>query len=196
MLTLLAIDEAGAEYSCFAPDWPQAHVVDHTAGTADDANPRSVLVESARIARGAIQPLSACNAADFDALIVPGGFGAAKNLCDYAFKGADMAVRPEVATCLQQFNAAGKPIGVLCIAPVIAAKVFANQNVALTIGNDADTAGHIESWGARHVAAAVHGVVADDKLKVFSSPAYMLAQSIGEVRSSTQNLVKAVIAAC
>ena len=116
---LVHLSRAAAEVSIYAPDWDQMHVIDHTKGEAA-AETRNVLAESARIARGAIAPLSALDAADHDALIVPGGFGAAKNLCDFAVAGADMAVRPEVEAALRAFHAAGKPIGLCCIAPVLA----------------------------------------------------------------------------
>ncbi len=190
--TLLAISKAGAQALCFAPDVPQAHVINHLTG-AETGESRNVLVEAARIARGKIQPLSAFDAGAVDALIFPGGFGAAKNLCDFAVKGADCAVNPDVAAAVAAMRAAGKPIGALCIAPAILAKLLGGDGVELTIGDDAGTAAALESMGAAHRVTVAGEVVVDRRLKVATSPCYMLDSSLAEIAQGADNTVKALI---
>lgn len=190
--TLLAISRAGAEALCYAPDIDQAHVVNHLTGQ-ETAETRNVLVEAARIARGKIQPLSAFSAEAVDALIFPGGFGAAKNLCDFAFKGPDCTVNPDVTAAVAVMRAAGKPIAALCIAPAILAKLLGQQAVELTIGNDAETAAALEKLGARHRVTAAGEVVVDETLKIVTSPCYMLESSLTEIAEGAENAVKALI---
>lgn len=190
--TLLAISRAGAEALCYAPDIDQAHVVNHLTGQ-ETAETRNVLVEAARIARGKIQPLSAFSAEAVDALIFPGGFGAAKNLCDFAFKGPDCTVNPDVTAAVAVMRAAGKPIGALCIAPAILAKLLGQQAVELTIGNDTETAAALEKLGARHRVTAAGEVVVDEALKIVTSPCYMLESSLAEIAEGAENTVKALI---
>ncbi|RJF81732.1 isoprenoid biosynthesis protein ElbB [Azospirillum cavernae] len=191
--TLLAISKAGAEALCFAPDMPQAHVVNHLTG-AEMAETRNVLVEAARVARGKIQPLSAFDAGAVDALIFPGGFGAAKNLCDFAFKGADCSVNPDVAAAVAAMRAAGKPIGALCIAPAILVKLLGGEGVELTIGDEADTAAALEALGAKHRVTVAGEVVVDQRLKIATSPCYMLDSSLAQIAEGAENTVKALIA--
>ncbi len=191
--TLLAISKAGAEAICYAPDVDQAHVVNHLTGQ-ETAETRNVLVEAARIARGKIHPLSAFSAEAVDALIFPGGFGAAKNLCDFAVKGAECAVNPDVTAAVAVMRAAGKPIGALCIAPVILAALLGPQAVELTIGDEAETAAALEKMGARHRVTTAGEVVVDEALKVVTSPCYMLDSSLAEIALGADNTVKALIA--
>src|ERR1051326_1725326 len=180
VLALLAIDRADAEAVCMAPNIRQRHVINHLTGEESKGEVRNVLVESARIARGKIRDIATVKAADIDALIFPGGFGAAKNLSDYAFKGPECSVSPEVARLATEVHAARKPIGVVCIAPVIAAKVLGKEHPEITIGTDKNTAKDIEKMGAKHVSCPVQGLVVDKERKIVSTPAYMLAQSIKE----------------
>jgi enhancing lycopene biosynthesis protein 2 len=152
------------------------------------------LVESARIARGNIRDIKGMMAADLDAVIFPGGFGAAKNLCDFAVKGASAAVHPEVARLLQEMASAGKPIGAVCIAPaLIAAALGREYSPVLTIGNDAGTAAEINKTGATHQECPVSGFVVDRKNKLVSTPAYMLASRISEAFEGIEKCVKEVI---
>lgn len=174
--TLLAVDQNDAEAVFIAPDIAQLHVIDHTKGQPEPGASRSVLAESARIARGAIQPAADVHAADLDALVFPGGFGAAKNLCTFAVDGPDCRVDPEVARLIGEMQAAGKPLGFACIAPAIAAKVIGN-GVRLTIGSDADTAAALEKMGAVHVVSPVDQAVVDEERKVVSAPAYMVGDA-------------------
>jgi enhancing lycopene biosynthesis protein 2 len=195
VITLLALDRAGAEARCFAPDVAQMHVVNHADGKVAGGARRNVLEESARIARGDIAELAALRVDGVDAIILPGGFGAAKNLCDFATAGAAMTVHPVLARLLAEAHEAGKPIGFACIAPVIAARVFGARGVRVTIGNDRDTAAAIEAMGARHVECPVGAVVADRSRKIFSTPAYMLGPTIRHVAAGIEKLVADVLAA-
>ena len=193
VLALLAIDRADAEAVCMAPNIRQRHVINHLTGEESKGEVRNVLVESARIARGKIRDIATVKAADIDALIFPGGFGAAKNLSDYAFKGPECSVNPEVARLATEVHAARKPIGVVCIAPVIAARVLGKERPEITIGTDKNTAKDIEKMGAKHVSCPVQEFVVDKERKIVSTPAYMLAQSIKEAAEGIEKLVAAVI---
>ena len=193
-LTLLALDRLGAEVVAMAPNKEQAHVVDHQKSEpVESASARNVFDESARISRGNLHELGSVNADDLDALILPGGFGAAKNLCDFAFKGADMTVDETLATLIQNVHSAGKPLGFICIAPAIAAKVLGEAKPKLTIGNDPDTAAAINGFGAEHVDCPVDEIVVDERLKVVSTPAYMLGPSIAPVAKGIDKLVEKVV---
>ncbi|WP_029009532.1 isoprenoid biosynthesis glyoxalase ElbB [Azospirillum halopraeferens] len=189
--TLLAIDRIGGEAKCYAPDVDQAHVVNHLTGEVT-AERRNVLIEAARIARGKITPLAAFNAEDVDVLIFPGGFGAAKNLCDFAFKGADCAVNPDVESAVRAMKAAGKPIGALCIAPAILARLMGGEGVELTIGSDAETAAALQAMGARHTATTHCEVVVDRASKIVTAPCYMLDASVSQIADGAANAVKAL----
>ena len=189
-LTLLAVNRQGAEYQCYAPDVDQAHVVNHVTGE-ETAETRNVLVESARIARGDIKDLEEFDAAAVDAVIFPGGFGAAKNLSSFAFEGPACTVQDDVARVLKDMVAANKPIGALCIAPATVAKVL--EGAEVTIGQDAGTAQAIEKMGGRHTATTHGEVVVDASLKLVTSPCYMLDADIGQIADGAENTVKTVI---
>lgn len=191
-LTLLALDEADAVVQCFAPDMPQLHVVNHLTGE-EMPESRNVLVEAARLARGHIRPVTEARVADFDALIIPGGFGAAKNLCNFAVKGSDMTVQPEVLAFAKGMHAAGKPVGLVCIAPAMAPKI-GGAGTQYTIGNDAGTAAAINAMGGRHVECAVDDCVVDRERKIVTTPAYMYPARIREARAGIGKLVEAVLA--
>ncbi|OFX32294.1 MAG: isoprenoid biosynthesis protein ElbB [Bacteroidetes bacterium GWA2_32_17] len=189
-LTLLAIKKQGADYEIFAPDIEQYHVVNHLTGKEMNEK-RNVLVESARIARGNIKPLSAFRASDFDGLIFPGGFGAAKNLSDYAFKGAKAKINPEVKKAIIEVASANKPIGALCIAPTIIANVLGN--VTLTIGQDEKTAKDLIKFGSTHINTKQCEVVVDKKNKIVTNPCYMLESTIVEIAEGAENVVKEML---
>ena len=192
VVTLLALDRAGAQAICMAPDIPQAHVVDHRAKAPSQDGGRNVLVESARIARGEILELKSVTPDALDALIVPGGYGAAKNLCDFAFQGKDCTAQPDLAKLIRALHEMKKPMGFICIAPVLAARIFGNK-VQVTIGNDPDTARAVEAMGALHVECPVDMCVVDKKNRIVSTPAYMLPASIREVAGGIERLVKEVL---
>ncbi|MCF6171511.1 MAG: isoprenoid biosynthesis glyoxalase ElbB [Bacteroidales bacterium] len=186
-LTMLAIMRQGATYQCFAPDIPQHHVINHLNGKEMDES-RNVLIESARIARGDIKPLHEFDGNDFDALIFPGGFGAAKNLSTVAFDGANASVNPEVEKAVKQMISLKKPIGALCISPAFIAKILKDVNV--TIGSDKGTADAIEAMGATHVETTHGDVVFDEDKMVFTTPCYMLDANILDIDDGANNVVK------
>ncbi len=190
VMTFYAIAKQGAAYLCFAPDIAQHHVVNHLTGK-EAPEKRNVLVESARIARGKIKPLSQFNPREFDALIFPGGFGAAKNFCSYAFDRDNCTVNPEVAMAIKEMLSLQKPIGALCISPVILAKVIGN--VELTIGNDQETIKDIEKMGATHHMKTHAEVVVDSRHKVFTTPCYMLDATIVDIAEGAGNIVKEML---
>lgn len=197
VFTLLALDNAGAQVVCCAPAGNQAHVVDHLTGKPTDES-RSILAESARIARGKVTDLAQIKAADFDAVFMPGGYGAAKNLCSYAFDGAEAKPHVEVARVLREFHAAAKPIGAVCIAPAVVASVFRGSGVkpVLTIGTDDASAGHIADMGSEHVSCQVKDFIVDKTNKIVSSPAYMLGKGPAEVYVGIEKAVRAVLELC
>ena len=191
--SLLSLDRRGAKFVAMAPDVEQLHVVDHRKGAPAEGQQRRVLDEAARIVRGQIVDMASVAAKDLDALIFPGGFGAAKNLCTFAVDGRNMRVLPEVERLAREVRSAGKPSGYICIAPVIAAKLFGAEHPKLTIGDDRDTAAAIESWGARHVDCKVEEIAVDERLKLVSTPAYMLGPWIAPVAAGIDKLVSAVL---
>ncbi len=190
-LTMWAIMKHGGTYQVFAPDIDQHHVINHITGEEMDEK-RNVLVESARIARGVIRDLKEYNPADFDAIIFPGGFGAAKNLSTVAFDGPDAKVDPEVERAVKETHQAGKPIGALCIAPAVIAKILGN--VTITVGQDESTIEAIEKMGASH-AETTHGeVIVDKKNKIYSSPCYMLDANILQIGQGVDQVVERMVA--
>jgi len=191
VLTLLALDRAGAQAVCFAPDKSQLHVINHLTGD-EMPEERNVLVESARIARGKIRPLSQADAGQLDALIVPGGFGAVKNLSSFASEGAECWIDKDLAKLTQQMYKANKPIGFMCIAPALLPKLL-DQQVRLTIGNDPDLGEVIDAMGGEPVICPVDDIVVDIENKVVTTPAYMLAKSIGEAADGIDKLVSRVL---
>ncbi|MBX9406280.1 isoprenoid biosynthesis glyoxalase ElbB [Pseudomonas baetica] len=191
VITLLRLDQRGAQVQCFAPDIAQLHVINHLTGE-EMPESRNVLVESARIARGNIKDIRQADVEDFDALIVPGGFGAAKNLSNFAIEGAGCTVQPDVLALAEAFAEAGKPVGLICISPALAAKIY-GPGVTCTIGNDTDTATAMNKMGASHEECAVGDIIEDKARKLVTTPAYMLAQNISEAASGINKLVDRVL---
>lgn len=189
-LSLLAIARQGGSYEIFAPDINQHHVINHITGEEMDEQ-RNVLVESARIARGKIRNLKEFNPASFDGLLLPGGFGAAKNLSSWAFEGTDASILPEVEEAISGMTALKKPVGALCISPVILAKVLGK--VHLTIGDDEGTIDALESLGATHVYTTHGEVVVDPEYNLVTTPCYMLDASIDQIAEGAHNVVDAMI---
>jgi len=190
VLTLLALQRQGAAYQCYAPDVDQAHVVNHMTGE-ETGETRNVLIEASRIARGDIKPLSELKASGVDAVVFPGGFGAAKNLSSFAFDGPDCTVNEDVARVIKDFVAAKKPIGALCITPAVVAKVL--DGVELTIGQDAGTAEAIEAMGCSHTTTDHGQIVIDEANKIVTSPCYMLDANIGQIADGAEATVKKVL---
>lgn len=192
VLSLLYLDQQGANVSLFAPDMPQAHVVNHMNGD-ESREERNILTESARIARGDIQPLTALDTNQFDGLVMPGGFGVAKQLCDFAFKGGAFTVQEDVAAIIKHFHHDGKPIGAMCIAPVLVAKALEGKQLTMTIGEDADTAAVIEQLGHTHQTAASEVAVVDSANKIVTCSAYMREDRIAPIAQGIEQLVQAVL---
>lgn len=190
VLTMLAIDKNGAGYDLFAPDMLQHHTINHLSGEEMNEK-RNVLVESARIARGNIKALDQFDAADYDALIFPGGFGAAKNLSTFAFKGANCEVLEDVRNAVLSMVERNKPVGAMCISPAVIAKIL--HDVDVTIGENAEEAAEIKKMGARHVNSKHGDVIRDKELKVFSTPCYNIPASISQVAMDAEYLVVALL---
>ncbi|MEF1257021.1 isoprenoid biosynthesis glyoxalase ElbB [Vibrio sp. M260112] len=191
VLSLHAIEKQGASWHCFAPNIDQLHVINHKTGEEMEET-RNVLVEAARIARGKIEDVAKLNVDDYDALLLPGGFGAAKNLTDFAVKGAECSINTHVASACRAFAQARKPAGYLCIAPTIIPLIY-DQGVKATIGNDAATAAAFNTLGGLHVESQVDQVVFDEQHLVLSTPAYMLAENISEAAKGIEALVEKLV---
>ncbi len=193
VITLLALDRANVDIVMAAPD-VELDVVDHYSGEATGER-RNVLVESARIARGKVKPLRELGASEIDALILPGGFGAAKNLCDFAVKGSEATAIPEVARIVRDVHKAGKPIGAMCIAPAILAAAFSGEGFSpsITIGTDEGTADNLNAMGASHVACDVRDFVIDTEQKLVTTPAYMTAERMNEAAEGIEKMVAEVL---
>ena len=192
VLTLLALDRAGAEVICMAPNIDQMHVVNHLTGEVAAGEKRNVLVESARIARGKIMDIKDVRIEDVDGLVIPGGFGAAKNLSDFAVSGLDCQVHRELRRLIKGLVVKGKPVAALCIAPVLLAKVLGDEGFShqITIGADQETAQTLALMGATHTECAVDRCVYDHHNKLITTPAYMLAKSIGEAAAGIEAAVR------
>ena len=188
---LLSIEQHHCEYQCFAPNRPQHEVIDHlTEKTVKEK--RNVLTEAARLARSRVLPIEEYKPEDYDGLLFSGGYGVAKNLCDYAFRGADMEVQPDVARVILETRAANKPIGGMCIAPVMFAKLI--PGVCITLGNEGTPdADNVRKMGAEHVQTEAGDVCADNELLVFTTPAYMLDSTLKNVYDGAYNLVDTII---
>ena len=195
VLTLLFLDRGGASVRCMAPDVDQLHVIDHLTQQESDER-RNVLAESARIARGDIQDVASVSAADLDALIIPGGFGAAKNLSDFAVAGPDATVHPQVQRLLEEMAGQSKPIGAICIAPSTLTRALGARQPRVTIGNDVGTAAGIEAMGGVHNDCVVEEICVDEKNRIVSTPAYMLGPGIKEVAVGIEKLVDRILGMC
>lgn len=192
---LWALSVAGAEAKMFALDEPQSDVVNCLTGQTVAGEKRSQIVEAARIARGAVAPLEKLNPAEFDAIALPGGFGAAKNLCTFAKEGGGGKVHPVLQEKLEGFLSAGKPIGAVCIAPAILALAFRGKALELTLGAASEASAEVEKLGHKHVAKKASEWHLDRRHKVLSTPAYMydsapLSEIFEGIRGMVAELVK------
>lgn len=187
---LLHLDRHHAQVTIAAPDVEQADVINHHTGQAMKEK-RNVRVEAARIARGPVKDLAEVRGEEFDAVILPGGYGAAKNLCNFASKGAACVVNPQVARVLNEAHDSGKPLGLICISPTIGARLV--QGATVTIGSDQETAQAIEKMGAKHQNRPTTGICVDEENRIVSTPAYMRAQRVSEVYEGIGKLVDRVL---
>jgi enhancing lycopene biosynthesis protein 2 len=190
-LTLLALDQAGAQIVCFGPTEDQPHVIDHCTGNVVEGQSRNMLVEAARIARGDIKDIANVHAAELDAVVFPGGLGAAKCLSTFASDGAQCSVLPEVSRLIGEMIDAGRPIGAICIAPAMLTRVLGQRSIKarVTIGNDPKVAAAIGEMGGDHHECPVDSCIVDREHKVVTTPAYMLANGPAEVYSGVRQLV-------
>lgn len=201
VFALLALDQRGAEVQCLAPDAPQAHVVNHVSGQAVEGATRNILEEASRIARvGQCLDLAQAKASDYDALVLPGGYGVAKNLCDFAFKGTEGAVRPEVAAFIHAFFEAGKPVGAICISPALVGLCLAavGKSASLTLGNGQDIQAAMEKLGHHcQSVPTAREIVIDEGLKLVTTPAYMFDDArLSDVWVGIDRCIEAVLARC
>lgn len=173
VLTLLALDTANIEYQIFAPDEPLFHVIDHVSGEISEGESRNILQEAGRIARGEISTLNKLDENEFDGLIIPGGFGVAKNLSTFAFKGAEASVHSTVASILKAFHQSKKPIGAICISPALLALTFGHLHPTITLGSDVNIAKEIEKTGSIHHVCQTSDCVVDNQNLFVTTPAYM-----------------------
>ncbi|RDB44811.1 isoprenoid biosynthesis protein ElbB [Halomonas sp. DQ26W] len=187
-LTLLRLDQLGIGYRCFAPDIEQHHVINHRTGEMAEGEVRRVLVESARLARGDISPLEDLDAVEFDAVILPGGFGAAKNFSNFAWAGSDMEVLEGLVEAVAPFHESRKPIGLMCISPALVPKLL-GSGISVTIGHDPGVSGAISAMGGLHRSCGVEDIVVDFENRVVTTPAYMLATRISEAATGIFKLV-------
>ncbi len=194
VLTMLFLDKAGVEMILMAPNIDQMHVINHYTGQEMEEY-RNVLVESSRIARGEIKDMAEVSGNDLDALIIPGGFGVAKNLCDYAMAGPECSVNPDVYRLIVELRLMNKPIGAICIAPVMMAKILGEQEESanMTIGYDETTSKDIISMGSKHVDCPATEMIIDEDKKIVTTPAYMEANSIKEAADGIEQLIKKVL---
>ncbi|MDR2287040.1 MAG: isoprenoid biosynthesis glyoxalase ElbB [Prevotellaceae bacterium] len=189
-LALLAIRKAGCEYSVFAPDKEQTDVVNHYTGATVQGK-RNILAEAARIARQKALPLAKLNPEEFDAIVLPGGYGVAKNLSNYMYKGENYSVIPEVEQVLRRANELKKPVGAMCIAPVLLAKVF--KGCRITLGAVSGASEDVEKNGAEHIVTTHGETVVDEKYRLVTTPGYMLDANIEHIAEGADNLVKELL---
>jgi|TARA_B100001778_G_scaffold211586_1_gene175184 enhancing lycopene biosynthesis protein 2 len=194
VLTMLFLDRLRAETIMMAPNIDQMHVINHYTGQEMDEY-RNVLVESARIARGNIKDMAEIRGEDLNALIIPGGLGASKNLSDFAMSGPECSVNPDVYRIVVEMILAKKPIGAICIAPAIMAKILAEQSLSgrLTVGNDKTTSEDIVAMGSKHQNCSSEEIAIDNENKIVTTPAYMNAESISEAAKGIEKLVDQVV---
>lgn len=192
---LLALSQQGAVFHCFAPNENQLDVVNCLTGEAVEGEKRNMLVEAARIARGDVRPLTQLMARDFDGIVLPGGFGAAKNLCNFAFKGHAGEVRADLQKVLKDFKGANKPIGAVCIAPAIVALAFKGEGFILTLGEQGEAVQKLQKLGHTHKVCAAHSSVVDSKHKIVTTPAYMHDEAtMADIFKGIESLVREVLA--
>jgi len=189
IFTLLNLDQLNIAVDIFAPDMDQYHVINHLSGEVME-DKRNVLIESARVARGKVQALSELNPENYDALVMPGGFGVAKNLSDFAMSGENAKIIQKVQNVILNFYSSKKPICAICIAPTLLALTLKNHNPEITIGNDEDTIATIEKIGANHFKKSITDIHIDEKNLLITTPAYMYGT--GKLSNIFQGVSKAI----
>ena len=195
VITLLALDRAKVNTIIMAPNMNQKHVINHLTGEVSEGETRNVLVESARIARGQIKDIKDVKADDLDGLVIPGGFGAAKNLTTFADDEMHCQIHREVRRLVKTMVVQMKPIAALCIAPVVLTKILGDEQISheITIGNDKSIYQTLQMMGATHKECAVDRVVVDTHNKLITTPAYMLANSISEAAAGIEDAIERLV---
>lgn len=195
VVTLLNLKRNNAEYTCFAPNKEQYHVINHKTSKSIENENRNMMVESARISRGEIKDLKEYNPDDFDALIFPGGFGVAKNLFTYAVDGVECEIDPVVEKAILDTREANKTIGAICISPLLVARAFKDSNIKpkVTVGTGKDLINAVKKMGGIPEKREVDEICYDDVNKIVSTPAYTIAKDISEAASGIEKLIKKVI---
>ncbi len=198
VLTLLAIDENRGQALCFAPNINQHHVVNHLSGNEMNEQ-RNVLIEAARIARGAITDLAEVTSASLDALVVPGGFGAAKNLTKWAFSGPEGEINQQVKRIITEMVQSKKPIVGLCMGPTVIAKALEDTGLKqhLTVGTTKETSPYeidaisagMEKIGAVVEMKTIKEISIDVENRIISAPCYMMEGSITDVRDNIKQAI-------
>ena len=198
VLTMLYLRKTGHEYFCFAPNRPQYHVIDHTKEQPVEYESRNILIEGARIARGEIKKIEEYNPSDFDALIFPGGFGVAKNFFSFVFDGINCTIQYDIEKVIRDTNKQGKPIGAMCISPVLIVRSFKGSPIkpVVTIGNVPELIEAIEKMGGEHRECKVDEICVDEKNHIVTCPAYTIANNIAEAASGIEKLVNKIIEIC
>jgi len=201
VLTLLAIEEIGATYTCISIDANQHHVVNHLTGE-EMSEKRNMMVEAARIARGSVQEIKSIQPADIDALVIPGGFGSAKNFTTWAFNGPNGTIRDDVKLLLVNMINVGKPIVALCVSPVVLAKAFEGSSVKLnlTIGSSLENSPYeipqfevgLQATGAVTEEKTIREILVDTENKVITAPCYMMEASVLEIRNNIKQAIEAL----
>ncbi len=205
VLSLLALEENSVSYQCYAPNINQHHVVNHINGEEMDET-RNCLVEAARIARGNILDLKELSANDADGLMIPGGFGAAKNLTTWAFSGPDSEINEDVKSAILSFTDAKKPICALCMGPTVVAKALQGSTIQaeLSVGTTEEKSPYdigaigagMEATGATNHLSSVKEIHVDEANKIISAPCYMMEASLLEVRENIKMAVEALVKLC
>ena len=183
-----ALDKRGIQYTCFAPDGP-LKVVSYTSVSGETGETRNIYAEAARVARGDIRPLAEFSVSDYDALALPGGLGAVRNLSTYAFNGSKMEVNPLVEQVIMSMHSAGKPICAMCIAPMLLAKVLGRFGVKLTFGDICAASKTAVALGAVHEVVEATGCCVDERNKVVTTPAYMVSTHISQIFDGANAMV-------
>jgi enhancing lycopene biosynthesis protein 2 len=202
VLTLLAIEEAGAKAVCLSVNKNQHHVVNHLTGEEMLEN-RNMIIESARIARGAVHDISTYDISQVDALVIPGGFGSAKNFSTWAFDGPTGTILPEIKHLIQKFISNKKPIAALCVSPVVLALAMGDSELhpTMTLGSDQEKSPYdiqafsagMERKGVQTEMKTIREISVDETLNIVSAPCYMMEASVLEIRTNISQAIQALI---
>jgi len=201
VLTLLEIERMGYEPVCIGINAQQHHVINHLNGQ-EQVQARNMLEEAARIARGQITEISSVVPAELDALVIPGGFGSAKNFSTWAFDGPEASIRSDVKLLLVNMYNVGKPIVALCVSPVLLALALEGIHPAptLTIGSTQEASPYqisafqegLQAKGIRTTDCSINEICIDATNRIITAPCYMLEATLPELQSNIAQALKAL----